>query len=78
MAWLLGVAKAAVEIAEVAATASNSIPLSNGGNNDSVVTRPDAPRHGYINDMEIDEQGLDTLGVNGRKQSRSKYGAKKS
>jgi putative ABC transport system permease protein len=47
----------------VAATASNSIPLSNGGNNDSLVTRPDAPRHGYINDMEVDEQGLDTLGV---------------
>jgi putative ABC transport system permease protein len=47
----------------VAATASNSIPLSNGGNSDSLVTRPDAPRPGYINDMEIDEQGLDTLGV---------------
>jgi putative ABC transport system permease protein len=47
----------------IAATASNSIPLSNGGNNDSLVTRPDAPRHGYINDMEVDEQGLDTLGV---------------
>ena len=28
----------------VAATASNSIPLSNGGNSDSLVTRPDAPR----------------------------------
>ena len=47
----------------VAATASNSIPLSNGGNNDSLVTRPDARRHGYINDIEVDEQGLDTLGV---------------
>jgi putative ABC transport system permease protein len=46
-----------------AATATNSIPLSNGGNNDSLVTRPDARRTGYINDMEIDEQGLDTLGV---------------
>ena len=47
----------------VAATATNSIPLSNGGNNDSLVTRPDAPRHGYLNDIEVDEQGLDTLGV---------------
>src|SRR6516162_7092525 len=47
----------------LAATASNSIPLSDGGNNDSLVTSPDAPRHGYINDMEIDEQGLDALGV---------------
>jgi putative ABC transport system permease protein len=47
----------------IAATASNSIPLSNGGNNDSLVTRPGAQRTGYINDMEIDEQGLDTLGA---------------
>src|SRR5215469_11104047 len=47
----------------IAATPSNSIPLSDGGNNDSLVTRPDAPRTGYINDMEIDEQGLDALGV---------------
>jgi putative ABC transport system permease protein len=47
----------------IAATASNSIPLSSGGNNDSLVTRPDAQRTGYINDLEIDEQGLDALGV---------------
>jgi putative ABC transport system permease protein len=47
----------------LAATASNSIPLSDGGNNDSLVTSPDAPRRGYINDMEIDEQGLEALGV---------------
>jgi len=47
----------------VAATATNAIPLSGGGNNDSLVTRPEATRTGYINDMEIDEQGLDTLGV---------------
>src|SRR5215831_990115 len=57
LAYLRGVSGVA------AATATNSIPLSNGGNNDSLVTRPDAPRTGYINDMEIDEQGLDTLGV---------------
>jgi putative ABC transport system permease protein len=47
----------------IAATASNSIPLSSGGNNDSLVTRPGAARHGYINDMELDEQGLATLGL---------------
>ncbi|HYX75104.1 MAG TPA: FtsX-like permease family protein [Steroidobacteraceae bacterium] len=47
----------------IAATASNAIPLSGGGNNDSLVTRPEATRTGYINDMEIDEQGLDTLGL---------------
>ncbi|MBV8878096.1 MAG: FtsX-like permease family protein [Gammaproteobacteria bacterium] len=47
----------------IAATATNSIPLSNGGNNDSLVTRPGTARHGYINDIEVDEQGLDTLGV---------------
>jgi len=47
----------------IAATATNSIPLSGGGNNDSIVTRPEATRTGYINDIEIDEQGLDTLGV---------------
>jgi putative ABC transport system permease protein len=47
----------------IAATGSNAIPLSDGGNNDSLVTRPDAPRSGYINDMEIDEQGLDALGA---------------
>ena len=47
----------------IAATPTNSIPLSEGGNNDSLVTRPDAPRTGYINDMEIDEEGLDALGV---------------
>jgi putative ABC transport system permease protein len=47
----------------IAATATNSIPLSGGGNNDSIVTQPAATRTGYINDIEIDEQGLDTLGV---------------
>ncbi len=47
----------------LAATASNAVPLSGGGNNDSLVTHPDAPRSGYINDMEIDEQGLDALGL---------------
>ena len=47
----------------IAATATNSIPLSDSGDSDSLVTRPDARRSGYINDLEIDEQGLETLGV---------------
>jgi putative ABC transport system permease protein len=47
----------------IAATASNSVPLSNAGDNESLVTRPDEPRRGYINMIEVDEQGLDTLGV---------------
>ena len=47
----------------IAATASNSVPLSNGGDSESLVTRPDEPRPGYINMLEVDEQGLDTLGV---------------
>jgi len=47
----------------IAATASNSIPLSDMGDNESLVTRPDARRSGYINAVEIDEQGLETLGV---------------
>jgi len=47
----------------IAATATNAVPLSSGGNSDSIVTRPEATRTGYINDMEIDEQGLDALGV---------------
>ena len=47
----------------IAATASNSVPLSNGGDNETLVTRPDQPRLGYINMLEVDEQGLDTLGV---------------
>ena len=47
----------------IAATASNSVPLSNGGDSESLVTRPDEPRPGYINMLEVDEQGLDALGV---------------
>jgi putative ABC transport system permease protein len=47
----------------IAATPSNSIPLSDGGNNDSLVTRPDARRSEYYNEIEIDEQGLDVLGT---------------
>src|SRR6516164_9214033 len=47
----------------IAATATNSVPLSSGGDSDSLVTRPDAVRTGYINDIEIDEHGLDSLGI---------------
>ena len=47
----------------IAATATNSVPLSSGGDSDSLVTRPDAVRTGYINDIEIDEHGLDALGI---------------
>ena len=47
----------------MAATATNSVPLSDGGNNNSLVTRPDAQRTEYYNELEVDEQGLDALGV---------------
>jgi putative ABC transport system permease protein len=47
----------------VAATATSSIPLSDGGNNDQLVTRPDARRTDSYNGLEIDEQGLEALGV---------------
>ena len=47
----------------MAATASNSIPLSDGGDNEPLVTRPDAQRTLNYNAIEIDEQGLDVLGA---------------
>ncbi len=47
----------------IVAAASNSIPLSSGGNNDQLVTRPEARRTEYYNQIEIDEQGLDALGL---------------
>jgi putative ABC transport system permease protein len=47
----------------IAATATNSIPLSSGGNNNSLVTRPDDQRTDNYNELEVDEQGLDALGV---------------
>jgi putative ABC transport system permease protein len=47
----------------IAATPSNGIPLSSGGNSDSLVTRADAPRTENYNAIEVDEQGLDALGV---------------
>jgi len=47
----------------IVAAAANSIPLSGGGNNDQLVTRPEGRRSDYYNQIEIDEQGLDALGL---------------
>jgi putative ABC transport system permease protein len=47
----------------VAATASGAIPLSNGGDISPLVTRPDERRTDSYNNLEIDEQGLDALGL---------------
>ena len=47
----------------IVAAAANSIPLSSGGNNDQLVTRPEGRRSDYYNQIEIDEQGLDALGL---------------
>ena len=47
----------------LAATATNSIPLANGGDNQPLVTRPDEHRTDNYNSIEIDEQGLDALGL---------------
>jgi putative ABC transport system permease protein len=47
----------------VAATATGSVPLSDGGDNSPLVTRPDERRTDNYNDLEIDEQGLDALGL---------------
>jgi putative ABC transport system permease protein len=47
----------------VAATATTSPPLSDGGNNNPLVTRPDTHRSENYNALEIDEQGLPALGL---------------
>jgi putative ABC transport system permease protein len=47
----------------VAATPSNATPLADGGNNEPLVTRPDAHRSESYNQIEIDEQGLAALGL---------------
>ena len=47
----------------VAATPTSSIPLSDGGNNIPLVTRPAAHRGENYNQIEIDEQGLAALGL---------------
>lgn len=47
----------------VAASASNAVPLSDGGDNEQLVTDPKALRTDSANQIEIDEQGLDALGL---------------
>jgi putative ABC transport system permease protein len=47
----------------VAACSISAVPLSGSGSNSFIGTRPDAPRTDSINRIEIDEQGLATLGV---------------
>ena len=47
----------------VAATATGAIPLSDGGDNEQLVTRPEQTRTENYNTLEIDEQGLDALGL---------------
>lgn len=46
-----------------AAAASGAIPLSDGGNNQPLLTTPDAHPHENYNSLEVDEQGLAALGV---------------
>ena len=48
----------------VAATTVNAIPLSGGGSSTAMFTEPgEKGRRGDINYFEVDEQGLDTFGV---------------
>ncbi len=47
----------------VAASVSGAIPLSDGGDGETLVTRPEAQRTDTYNQIEIDEQGLAALGV---------------
>ena len=46
-----------------AASVTGAIPLSDGGSTQPLVTRPDAQRSENYNYLEIDEYGLDALGV---------------
>ncbi len=47
----------------VAATAANAVPLSGGGSGATLVTRPNAHGTESMNYFELDEQGLDALGL---------------
>jgi putative ABC transport system permease protein len=47
----------------VSATAINAIPLSDGGTADSITTTPKGPGPDNYNRFEIDEHGLEALGV---------------
>jgi putative ABC transport system permease protein len=57
LAWLRGLPGV------VAATATGAVPLGDGGNNEPLVTRPEEHRTDNFNQLEIDEQGLDALGL---------------
>jgi putative ABC transport system permease protein len=46
-----------------AATVINAIPLSNGGDGELLLTRPDEHSSESMNAFEVDEQAVDTLGV---------------
>jgi putative ABC transport system permease protein len=46
-----------------AVSTTGAIPLSSGGNSQPLVTRPDAQRHENYNSLEIDEYGLEALGL---------------
>jgi len=47
----------------VAATAISAVPLSGSGSAGSLRARPDAPPLDTVNRMELDEEGLNTLGL---------------
>ncbi len=47
----------------VSATAINAIPLSNGGSADSITTAPTGSGPDNYNRFEVDEHGLEALGV---------------
>ena len=47
----------------VAASVTGSIPLANGGNNEPLLSRPDEHPTDNFNQLEIDEQGLEALGL---------------
>ncbi len=57
LAWLRGLPGV------VAATATGAIPLSDGGDSEPLVTRPEEHRTDNFNQLEVDEQGLDALGL---------------
>jgi putative ABC transport system permease protein len=47
----------------IAATPTGAVPLSGGGSSNTLLTRPDEHSNDALNAYEIDEQGLDALGV---------------
>jgi putative ABC transport system permease protein len=57
LAWLRGLPGV------IAATATNAIPLSGGGSSQTLLTDPGRRTHDSIGYFEVDEQGLDALGL---------------